>query len=169
MRDWKADGCRWKSGSWREWPKNNDLFKKKYFSCINTDGEASVTHKTFAGEASIDSPRDLTQVKHYHQKFLQQKHSTNDELLHLILSNELKDYIRTYQIQPQLSVVLIHTVGENLFGQLLELTTKPMPLYYDTTFNIGDYYVSVSLFKLHRDVILLILFLDFNLFKRSVY
>ncbi|CAF1593856.1 unnamed protein product, partial [Didymodactylos carnosus] len=73
QNDWKADGYRWKSGSWRKWPKNNNLFKKKYFTCINGDGEETnplpklilmemhdYRHHTFINEPN---PQPLNKLK----------------------------------------------------------------------------------------------------------
>ncbi|CAF1560154.1 unnamed protein product, partial [Didymodactylos carnosus] len=116
---------------------------------VKSSTEANA-YKTLVGTAVTDPPRDVAQVRYYRQKFLQDQRVTYDEMLNLmILSNELKNYIRVLNFKPQLIVVFEHIEAEKLFAQLLTLTNELIPLYYDTTFEIGDYYVSILTYS-HR-------------------
>ncbi len=71
--------------------------------------------------------------------------TTNDEIKNLILlSFDLNGYFKLLQIQPELLVVLVHDKMKEQFSKLVLVTKETVPLYYDTTFSLGEIYVSVG-------------------------
>ncbi|CAF1227020.1 unnamed protein product, partial [Didymodactylos carnosus] len=106
--------------------------------------QAATVYKTMVGQSTTESPRDLVQVSHYRQRVLDNNRLSHDELLNvLILTRELSDFIKIFNVAPRLNLVLMHDAAYELFGYLLVKTGSVVPLYYDTTFDIGDYYVSI--------------------------
>ncbi|CAF0978654.1 unnamed protein product [Didymodactylos carnosus] len=85
-----------------------------------------------------------TCVSHYRQRVLDNNRLSHDELLNvLILTRELSDFIKIFNVAPRLNLVLMHDATYELFGYLLVKTASVVPLYYNTTFDIGDYYLLI--------------------------
>jgi hypothetical protein len=92
-----------------------------------------------------DAPRNVAQCQYRRQKFLKQQRITNDELKNLLLlSFDFNGFFKLLQIQPELLVVLIHDHMKEQFSKLLLMTNENVPLFYDTTFSLGEIYVSVG-------------------------
>ena len=67
--------------------------------------------------------------------------------LHELVYN-LDSYINKIKTVPDLQVVVGYTDIFQEFDRLLQLkTSDPIPLYYDTTFSFGDFYVSTLAFE----------------------
>ena len=92
-----------------------------------------------------DAPRNVAQCEYRRQKALKQQRITNDEIKNLILlSFDMSSYFKLLQIQPELLVILIHDQMIEQFSRLVRTTKETVPLFYDTTFSLGDIYVSVG-------------------------
>ena len=92
-----------------------------------------------------DAPRNVAQCEYRRQKFLKEQRITNDEITNLLLlSFDLNSYFKLLQIQPDLLVVLIHDKMIEHFSKMVLMTKETVPLFYDTTFSLGEIYVSVG-------------------------
>jgi hypothetical protein len=119
----------------------------KKIDTLVTEMSGSKAYKhLIATNEGDDAPRNVAQCQYRRQKFLQQQRITTDEIKNLVLlSFDLNGYFKLLQIQPELLVVLIHDQMKQLFSKLLLTTKETIPLYYDTTFSLGEVYVSVGI------------------------
>jgi hypothetical protein len=93
-----------------------------------------------------DEPRNAHQCNYRHQLFLKEQRISKDEIKNLILlSMELEDSMPLLQFQPEFVVMLLHKNMKIQFEKLLNITKERIHLYYDTTFNLGEVYVSVRI------------------------
>ena len=98
----------------------------------------------------ILNPRDKTQVRNCHKSEREKLKLSHDSLYNLLLlAYELGDFIHHITLFPDLICVagLKSIIKE--FNKLLECDTDDIQMYcsYDTTFCIGDFYVSVLVFR----------------------
>lgn len=90
------------------------------------------------------APRNAAQCHYRRRKFLKGQKITDDEIENIILlSYELHGFYKLLQFQPEILIVLIHDQMKEQFSRLLTTTTETVPIYYDTTFSLGEIYVSV--------------------------
>lgn len=96
------------------------------------------------------TPRNATQVRNTLNNHRQQSRPSRDALynLHeLAYDSEFIHHITTY---PDLSVFLYHPELVEIFKETLSKDPQLLPtqqLSYDTTFNLGDFYLSILLFR----------------------
>ncbi|CAF1143214.1 unnamed protein product, partial [Didymodactylos carnosus] len=105
----------------------------------------SKVYKDIISTSEFESicPRNVKQTNNLRHLFLNKNRLTNDEILNVIqLSFELNDFIRVASF-PNVAIVLIHKESEDIFKNLLEATSEYIQLFYDTTFKIGSYYLSI--------------------------
>ena len=101
--------------------------------------------KSMSGEDQpILNPRDLQQVSNIKKRVDKANRLSHDDLYNLVeLSYHLSDFVRNVTIFPDL---LCMAASSNLLQELDRLlhlkSTEPVTLFYDTTFNISDFYVS---------------------------
>ena len=106
-------------------------------------GDVPTTHE------STLKPRNPRQVKNAQFAARQEQRYTQDDLFNLVeLAQDIPGYIHRVFLVPELGVVLAHR------GMLQELRAvlsipgaQPQLLSYDTTYNLGDFYVSPMLFR----------------------
>ncbi|CAF0875081.1 unnamed protein product [Didymodactylos carnosus] len=95
-----------------------------------------------------DAPRNVAQCQYRRQKYSKSQKITNNEINNMILlSFELHGFYKLLQLQPEILIVLMHDQMKQHFSNLLTATKKTIPLYYDTTFSLGEIYVSVLGFR----------------------
>jgi hypothetical protein len=95
-----------------------------------------------------DAPRNSSQCRYRRQKFLKSQKITQDEMKNLILlSYELDGFYKSLQVQPHLIIILMHDQMKQQFSNLLKVSKEKIPLYYDTTFSLGEIFVSVGTFR----------------------
>ena len=71
---------------------------------------------------------------------------SRDEIRNVILlSYELDGFYKLLQLQPETLFVLMHDQMKQQFVHLLAITKEIIPVYYDTTFSLGETYVSVKI------------------------
>ncbi|CAF1605885.1 unnamed protein product, partial [Didymodactylos carnosus] len=112
---------------------------------VRTDPGTAV-YKSMVGSGDVLFPRNVRQANYQRTQYLRKQRLSKDELLNTILLSisEINDYIRSCSL-PELTVVLMHEHAEESFEYLLNTTTETIPLYYDTTFQVRQFYLSVSL------------------------
>jgi len=119
---------------------------KKIDTLVKNMSGSKAYKQLIATNDEDDAPRNVAQCQYRRQKFLKQQRITNDEIKNLLLlSLDLNGYFKLLQIQPELLVVLIHDQMKQQFSKLLLTTKETVPLYYDTTFSLGEIYVSVGI------------------------
>ena len=109
------------------------------------DSENPVPLK-FTGVYSV---RNCKQVKNVQFNNRKERKLGHDSLynLHELMYN-LDSYIHEIKTGPDLQVIIGYKDIFEEYGRLLQLKTDdPIPLYYDTTFCLGDFYVSTLEFQ----------------------
>lgn len=98
---------------------------------------------------NIDLPRDLRTFQNFRAAQIKKFQVTGDDLLNLCaLDNTLKHFIKFVAVRPDLQIHLFHPQAVALAKKLQ--TKETLMLSYDTTFNFGDYYLSmISTKNLH--------------------
>ena len=105
----------------------------------------AAAYKTLvATNGGVNGPRNASQCNYRRQKYLNNQKITHDELINVILlSYELNEFYKLLQLQPETLIVLMHDQMKSQLLNLLRITKEIIPLYYDTTFSLGEIYVSV--------------------------
>ena len=107
--------------------------------------------KTFAPEqAGIVTPRNLEQVHMGRYREKQKKKLTHDAIYNMIyLSYELGDFVHEITVFPDLLCVIGLKDIIDEFKKLMLLKSDELLVYcsYDTTFNLGDFYITPILFR----------------------
>ena len=97
----------------------------------------------------IANPRNTKQVRNVQQKKTEGSMLNRDDLYNLIqLSSHLDGFVKHVTLYPDLvcNISLPEVITQ--FNQLVDVkSTEQLCLSYDTTFNLGDCYVSVIVFK----------------------
>ena len=102
-------------------------------------------------------PRNAAQCEYRRQKILQGQRITTDEINNLVLlSISLKSYFKLLQIQPEVLTVLIHDDMVQQFSRLTKVAKETVPVYYDTTFSLGEIFVSVRMTYIFVEILLYI-------------
>ncbi|CAF4078028.1 unnamed protein product [Rotaria sordida] len=109
----------------------------------------AAAYKTLvATNGGANGPRNASQCNYRRQIFLNNQKITHDELINVILlSYELNEFYKLLQLQPEILIVLMHDQMKNQILNLLRITKQIIPLYYDTTFSLGEIYVSILGFR----------------------
>lgn len=112
------------------------------FKQMSTNGVPGI----YQGEMN---PRNLRQVKHQRDQSNKSNRISHDELYSTLqLAYHLEGIIHDITIYPDMNVILAHPdILTELNKVLLVKSDEPLLLSYDTTFNLGDFYVSVLVFK----------------------
>ncbi|CAF4974989.1 unnamed protein product, partial [Rotaria socialis] len=112
----------------------------------------AAAYKTLvATNGDVEAPRNAAQCQYRRQKYLKNQKITCDEIKNLILlSYELNGFYKLLQLQPETSIVLMHDQMKQQFANLLTKTKEIIPLYYDTTFSLGE--ICFNTWFLTRDV-----------------
>ncbi|CAF0895920.1 unnamed protein product [Adineta steineri] len=114
-----------------------------------TTMSGAAAYKTLSATIDKDgSPRNEYQCKYRRRKYLESQRISTDEILNIgLLGYELNGFFKFMLWQPQLVIVLMHDQMKKQFSSLLKLTEEIIPLYYDTTFSLGEVYVSILSFR----------------------
>lgn len=115
-------------------------------SLVTTMSGSKAYKQLVATNGGIEGPRNVAQCNYNRQKILQQQRITSDELLNVILlSYDLNTFYKLFQIQPDLLVVFIHDAMKDEFSKLVRAAEDTISLFYDTTFSLGDVFVSIRI------------------------
>ena len=95
------------------------------------------------------NPRDTTQVKNVQAKNRQKLRLTHDALYNLHeLAYDLGDFVSKIITYPDLIVICgLKGLKQELDRLILSAPDDPVLMSYDTTFQLGDFYLSPVLFK----------------------
>ena len=94
-------------------------------------------------------PRNPRQVKNAQAQARKGKRHTQNDLFNLVeLTYDIQDYTHRMFLVPELGVVLGHRAMLQEFRAVLcTKGQQPQLVSYDTTYNLGDFYVSPLLFS----------------------
>ena len=97
----------------------------------------------------ILQPRNLKQIKNVQQGKRQKWRLSHDLLYNLHeLAYDLSGFVHTIRTYPDLIIVCgLHTLSTELNQVLMADSPLPQLLSYDTTFQLGDFYLSAFLFR----------------------
>ncbi|CAG2225835.1 unnamed protein product [Mytilus edulis] len=98
---------------------------------------------------TVANPRNTKQVKNILSKDRQEKALSKDDIYNLVLlAYQLDGFASEVLVYPDLYAVVALPEIINAFKDIIELKSEdPVYLVYDTTFNLGDCYVSPIVFK----------------------
>jgi hypothetical protein len=91
----------------------------------------------------------VKQVENIVRKVNEQKRISKDDIYNLVLAYHMEGYIHEVTVFPDLTAVIALPEMISLVNQLLDVTTADVPFifFYDTTFKLGDFYVSPLVFR----------------------
>ena len=98
----------------------------------------------------VMNARDVKQVKNISTSVKSAKQLTKDEIYNLVLLGyHLEGFVHEIKVFPDLVAILGLPEIFDSFSQLLDIddTTFSICLGYDTTFNLGDFYVTPLIFR----------------------
>lgn len=97
----------------------------------------------------VKQPRNTTQVKNIRSKILRRQRLSHDALYNLHeLAADMPDFIHVIRTHPDLVCVCGQkALLQELDRLLLVSSPSPQLLSYDTTFQLGDFYVSTLAFR----------------------
>ena len=100
-------------------------------------------------EHAINTVRDEEQVTNALKIQRRQKRMTHDGLFNLVgLELDLGCFISFFQVLPQVVVMGYHADLKEILEKLIDRDDLPYQLLtYDTTFKLGDFYLSTLIFK----------------------
>ena len=126
-------------------------------SISSSDAESSTTYHNLVNEPchpelnAVLRPRNLNQVQNKQKSERQAKRLSRDDYYNLMLiAQELKDYVFQIVTYPDLTCFVGLSELLKEFNSLLSLQSSDAPtlfVSYDTTFNIGDFYVTPLVFR----------------------
>lgn len=91
-------------------------------------------------------PRDTKQIQNVLQRERRKKLKSNDDILGIYqLDDELSGYISNMRLLPNFMVILCDPLSLDNLKKANSLS--PCTLHYDTTFNLGDFYLSVITYR----------------------
>ena len=98
---------------------------------------------------SILKPRNSKQIRNLQERERQKYRLTHDALYNLHeLAYDLSDYVIMIKTYPDLVVICgLHVLCNELNQVLMTESELPQLLSYDTTFQLGDFYLSPLLFR----------------------
>lgn len=97
----------------------------------------------------VTHPRNTEQCRNTVQNFKAKNKIHNDELYAVYeITSALESFTWGFSLAPKVRIVFgLKLLGDELCGVIEEVKNGSLYLSYDTTFNIGDFYMSVLLFK----------------------
>jgi len=98
---------------------------------------------------SVFEPKNYQQVENFRNKFLNQQRISRDSLYNVhAMAIDLPEFVHKIETHPDLLCICCHKEIMEEFDRVLTLqSASPQLLSYDTTFNLGDFYVSVLNFR----------------------
>ena len=92
------------------------------------------------------TPRDTNQVFHTRQRLHASQRLGNDEILNTyLIAHQLVDFVKCIDLYPEFVVVFANDALVQEFASMMQTVGEGGNMYvgYDTTFNLGDFYVSI--------------------------
>ena len=91
----------------------------------------------------VSVPRNDKQIRNIQSKIRTDNKLSHDSLysLHLLVQ-QLENYILSIKTTPDLEVIIGNSEIFDELNRLIQLKEQNIELFYDITFNLGDFYVS---------------------------
>ena len=115
--------------------------KKVYRDKVMTDHETSYQ--------AVFQPKNYQQVENLRNKYLKQQKISHDSLYNIHeLAIDLPEFVHKIETHPELLCICGHNDVLEEFDRVLTLDSEfPQLVSYDTTFKLGDFYVSALSFR----------------------
>ncbi|VDI63133.1 Hypothetical predicted protein [Mytilus galloprovincialis] len=133
----------------RTMPSVSDTIKEKEGNPHKVYKKMICTNDVDGSHQAVANPRNTKQVKNILSKDRQEKALSKDDIYDLVLlAYQLDGFASEVLVYPDLYAVVALPEIINAFKDIIELKSEdPVYLVYDTTFNLGDCYVSPIVFK----------------------
>ncbi|CAG2240581.1 unnamed protein product [Mytilus edulis] len=133
----------------RTMPSVIDTIKEKEGNPHKVYKKMICTNDVDGSHQAVANPRNTKQVKNILSKERQEKALSKDDIYNLVLlAYQLDGFVSEVLVYPDLYAVVALPEIINAFKDIIELKSEdPVYLVYDTTFNLGDCYVSPIVFK----------------------
>ena len=131
-----------------EIPSSSEPATQIYSRMVNAETASSESVPPPAGAV----PRNSKQVYNVLQQHRNRQRSTYNGLFNLIELSYDTDFIHHLIVQPAVEVLMYHDPILDTFKSILCEGKPTVQLSYDTTFNLGDFYLSILLFR-HTDFV----------------
>jgi hypothetical protein len=108
-----------------------------------------VTNTTESAYQGVLNPRNVGQVKNIKKAMNTEKRLSKDDLYNTVqLAYHLKDFVHQITVYPDLVCIVGVKCILDEFDKVLQVkSNEPVLCSYDTTFQLGDFYVSPLLFR----------------------
>ena len=109
-----------------------------------------VSENTDSSRQGVSNPRNREQVRNYVKKVRNSKRLCRDDLASLyLMGNQMENFVHELSLIPQLECIIGLDEIFNEFNDMLTVQSDECVLIvaYDTTFQLGDFYVSPILFR----------------------
>lgn len=116
-----------------------------------------VNSSTSGPRHCVTTPRNQTQVRNFRKEEIRDLRVSHDSFFNTYRfcfqlymnkrKGEKEEFIRHFSIHP---TILVHLIPQSLLDSLelvLKISLDKVVLHYDTVFNIGDYYLSMLMFR----------------------
>ena len=110
---------------------------------------SEVTKASSISHMSTSQPRNIKQIENFRHKVIQSKRISHDSLYNLAeIAEDMPCFVHSIRIHPSLVCVVGEKSLLNEFDRVLLLDSpSPQLISYDTTFQLGDFYVSSLCFR----------------------
>ncbi|CAF1591462.1 unnamed protein product, partial [Didymodactylos carnosus] len=109
---------------------------------VKTTAPTTVYRESIGSCEGITTIKNAKQIQNRRNKYLQKFKLSHDELFSTYeIGLQNKTFVQQLTFIPHLLVICAHDKSIEIFNRLLETTTTPIILAYDTTFNLTDGYV----------------------------
>ena len=109
----------------------------------------SITNKTPTSHLSVLQARNSQQVENRRNKKLREQRISHDSLYNLHeIALDMPEFVYKIKTYPDMLCICGHkAILDELDRVLLLQSPSPQLMLYDTTFRLGDFYVSVLTFR----------------------
>ncbi|CAC5412488.1 unnamed protein product [Mytilus coruscus] len=112
----------------------------------------NITNSDIPGvQQGVLNARNVKQVENIVRKVNEQKRIGKDDIYNLmLLAYHMEGYIHEITVFPDLTAIIALPEMISIVNQLLDVNTEediPFQFFYDTTFKLGDFYVSPLVFR----------------------
>ena len=111
--------------------------------------EMTTKTKTTGPYQGVANPRNAGQIRNVTKTVRKKNGISHDQLYNVIqLSYHLQDFLKELTIFPDLCcIVAVDDILNDLNKALIVKSDEPLLVSYDTTFDLGDFFVSVLVYK----------------------
>lgn len=127
----------------------HDIRDKGIYKTPQNVYQSLTTKHSKGSHLGVNNPRNSEQVRNVQKRLRRDKRLTKDEIFSTVqLAFHVQGMIREITVYPDLSIILSHQdLLEELNKLLMVKSNEPLLMSYDTTFEVGDFFISAFVFK----------------------